>query len=189
MRRARFARAEGVGLPEREARTRRAARGRARETSPKASPKLWPDRRSPLTRASPIGRGEWKSTCPLACCKAIASLRKIRFHFTAQPLRNHSTTTKAPHAPLGLRIDSMGTSIGLDRKPRDGPCGSRVGKWNVNFHWARTQIGGKPKTDNTRKDKFSRNYSITSTHLTRKGRPHQSLLSPLILSPILIIQT
>ena len=36
---------------------------------------------------------------------------------------------------------------------------------------AGARIGGmshKPGTDNTRKDKFSRNSSITSTYLTRK---------------------
>ena len=35
----------------------------------------------------------------------------------------------------------------------------------------------KPKTDNTRKDKFSRNYSRTSTYLTRNGaRSHSVIL-------------
>ena len=37
----------------------------------------------------------------------------FRFHFPAQPLGDHTPTTKAPHAPLGLRSDFKGTSLGV----------------------------------------------------------------------------
>ena len=82
----------------------------------------------------------------------------FRFHFTAQPIGDHTPTTKAPHAPLGLRIDFKGTSLGvrldltqagipLAKRARRGGyagCGSRVGKRSVNFHGARNRAPPDP---------------------------------------------
>ena len=86
---------------------------------------------------------------------------------------HHQATTKPPHAPLGVRIDFKGTSVGLFldltqvgiplasiHRPKVAPkgplwvvrarrggyagCGSRVGKRRVNFHGARNRAPPDP---------------------------------------------